>query len=412
MITLREARFRHANHYSEVAQRNKADFTRLELDMVNILRAGDFWIESEDSQNLPQLTDGVSNYLFKRAVWDTYVELNLALLRNDEPEAWQRRKMILKQLGNLEEIRGNYQRARFLYKQILERNQFQRISDGMDSSEPRVVDDTLEVLGSASRLAQIQGDDDEALAYAQQGLALARSFGMPKEEVDCLLDIAALHRKHGEYERVHDLYDVCIQIAEEIGYGTRMVDILMLKADLFFLERHFGSSMQLSQRALERSLVMGDQIRAASIREQIAKLNAVVNRKVFISYSNQNRVFVERLAIDLRAQGLAVWWAEWEIKVGDSILQKLSEGMLEAGYLVVVLSPASIKSPWVQLEVNSALMKQVSAQRDITVLTLLLEDCEIPILLAEKKWADFRYDYDAGLRDLLTVLLAKRLPDR
>lgn len=412
MPSLREAQFRHASHYSRLAQQNKADFVRLELEMANILLAGDFCIESEDPQNLPIITDGVGNYLFKRAVWETYVQLNFALLKGVDHEDWQRRKMILRQLGSLEEVRGNYQKARLFYKHILEREQFERSADVTDSSEPKSVDDTLEVLRSVSRLAQIQGDDDEALAYAEQGLALARLSGRPKEQVDRLLDIAGLHRKQREYERVHEIYDECIRIAEDIGYATGTVDILMLKADLLFLERHFWVSMGLSQRALERSLVMGDQIRVASIREHIAKLNAVVNRKVFISYSNQNRIFVERLAIDLRAQGLAVWWAEWEIKVGDSILQKLSEGMLEAGYLVVVLSPASIKSPWVQLEVNSALMKQVSAQRDVTVLTLLLEDCEIPILLAEKKWADFRYDYDAGLRDLLTALSAKRLPDR
>lgn len=409
MPSLREARFRHASHYSKVAQQSQTDFDSLALEMANILLAGDFYVDSQDWQNLPQLTQAVNDYLFKRAVWDTYVRLNSALLRNDDSAESYRTGVILKQLAGLEEIRGNYQKARSFYKEMLQRDQYEKIVERYDQPEPKDLDNTLEVLRHVSRLAQIQGDDDEALAYLQRSLTLARHYGMPKEKVDRLLDMASLYRKRIEYDRVHAIYDECLGIAETIGYVTRAVDILILKADLCFLERRLESSMDLSQRALARSLSMGDQIRAANIREQLAKISAAMNRKVFISYNRQDRIFVERLAIDLRAKGLAVWWAEWEIKVGDSIIQKVSDGMLESGYLAVALSPSSVTSDWVQLEVSSALMRQLSVDRDITILPLLLADCEIPVLLRPIRWADFRQDYDAGLKDLLSVLIPNGL---
>jgi len=73
-------------------------------------------------------------------------------------------------------------------------------------------------------------------------------------------------------------------------------------------------------------------------------------RTVFISYSNKDRDFAERLATDLRASGAGVWFDQWEIKVGDSITQKINDGIHDNDYLAVVLSPDSVASPWVRKE--------------------------------------------------------------
>jgi hypothetical protein len=45
-------------------------------------------------------------------------------------------------------------------------------------------------------------------------------------------------------------------------------------------------------------------------------------------------------------------------------------------------------------------MRELEEKR-VVVLPLLLEDCDIPVLLKEKKYADFRKDFDAGLRETL-----------
>jgi len=92
--------------------------------------------------------------------------------------------------------------------------------------------------------------------------------------------------------------------------------------------------------------------------------------------------------------------------VGDSIIQKVSDGISGSAYLIAVLSPNSVKSAWVQREIGSVLMKQLQIDKNITILTLLLADCEVPVLLREIKWADFRSDYDGGLMSLLEVLVA------
>ena len=98
---------------------------------------------------------------------------------------------------------------------------------------------------------------------------------------------------------------------------------------------------------------------------------------IFISYSHADRQFVAKLASDLLKQRIRVWWDEWEIKVGDSLLQKIQEGISTSSYLGVVLSPNSVNSAWVQEELDTALVRQLKEKR-VVVLPILLQDCQIP----------------------------------
>jgi hypothetical protein len=125
--------------------------------------------------------------------------------------------------------------------------------------------------------------------------------------------------------------------------------------------------------------------------------------KVFISYSHVDREFVSRLADDLMRRRVLVWWDEWEIGVGDSLIEKIERGITSSSYLAVVLSPSSVSSPWVRQELNAALIRQLRERR-VFVLPLLVEDCDIPALLQDKRYADFREDYTSGLVDLLKTI--------
>jgi hypothetical protein len=127
---------------------------------------------------------------------------------------------------------------------------------------------------------------------------------------------------------------------------------------------------------------------------------AVSTNSIFISYSSKDRRFVERLATDLRNKGLYVWFDQWELKVGDSLVEKINAGLKSQDYLVVVLSKSSVSSQWVMQELIAGLIKELNEKRTI-VLPVLIEDCDIPALLRDKIYADFRHDYHSGLNKLL-----------
>jgi hypothetical protein len=122
--------------------------------------------------------------------------------------------------------------------------------------------------------------------------------------------------------------------------------------------------------------------------------------KIFLCHSSKDKPFVRWLATELKKRTHEVFFDEWEIKVGDSIIEKISEGLTTHGYFAVVLSQESVKSNWVKKELNTATINTIS-NKDLKLFPLLLEDCEIPILLKEYKYADFRNGRESPLNDFI-----------
>ena len=123
---------------------------------------------------------------------------------------------------------------------------------------------------------------------------------------------------------------------------------------------------------------------------------------IFLSHNFADKPFARRLAIDLDAQGIRYWLDEAEIKVGESLIEKIREGLDAAAYVAVILSPDSVKSPWVQREVDVALNQEIQGRR-VKVLPLMYRKCELPGFLLGKKYADFTDEarYEAALEELV-----------
>jgi len=124
---------------------------------------------------------------------------------------------------------------------------------------------------------------------------------------------------------------------------------------------------------------------------------------VFISYSHQDAHFVNRLAAHLTQAKVHVWVDTWELHVGDSLISKVQEAIQESSALIVVLSCNSVESEWCKRELNAGLIRELEEKR-VVILPALLEDCQIPIFLREKLHADFRTNYDHGLRLVLEAV--------
>ena len=124
---------------------------------------------------------------------------------------------------------------------------------------------------------------------------------------------------------------------------------------------------------------------------------------VFISYCHEDKDFVDRLAAHLVQEKTHVWVDTWELHVGDSIVSKIQEAIQEASALIVVLSKASVESEWCKKELNAGLIRELEEKR-VVVLPVLLNNCNIPLFLRDKMYADFRHNYDKGLRHVLEAI--------
>jgi predicted nucleotide-binding protein len=122
---------------------------------------------------------------------------------------------------------------------------------------------------------------------------------------------------------------------------------------------------------------------------------------IFLSHSHADKAFANKLAEDIHQHSHAVWIDEAEIQIGDSLIEKIREGLDLVDYVGAILSKSSIESEWVKKELDVAMNMEIDNKR-VTVLPLLLEDVELPGVLKGKMYADFRGEerYADGLSQL------------
>ncbi|MHA2265688.1 MAG: toll/interleukin-1 receptor domain-containing protein [Candidatus Thorarchaeota archaeon] len=128
-------------------------------------------------------------------------------------------------------------------------------------------------------------------------------------------------------------------------------------------------------------------------------------KSIFLSHCHQDKRFVERVADDLRKNGVNVWVDDAEIKLGDSLLEKISEGIQSVDYVAVFLSESSVNSEWVRKELEMAMNREIKGKM-VVVLPVLVESCEIPLFLEGKLFADLRDQRRPGI---ITELILDRI---
>lgn len=124
---------------------------------------------------------------------------------------------------------------------------------------------------------------------------------------------------------------------------------------------------------------------------------------VFISHRRSDDQQAQRLADAIRAAGHQVWLDLWEINLGDSIVERMNQGLAGAAYVVVCYSPAGVTSPWMGREWMSALARQLDG-RGVKLLPVLLTGGGPPEILADIKYADLTKDWDDGVAQLLRAI--------
>jgi hypothetical protein len=128
---------------------------------------------------------------------------------------------------------------------------------------------------------------------------------------------------------------------------------------------------------------------------------------VFVSHhhSSEEDAFTDRLVADLQAAGADVWVDKAGI-TSDDFVKKISEGLADRQWLVLVATPASLASPWVQREVNVALNEQ-TAGRMLGVIPVVMQPCreqDFPMLWRTLQRYDATRDYQRAVAALCAAL--------
>lgn len=121
---------------------------------------------------------------------------------------------------------------------------------------------------------------------------------------------------------------------------------------------------------------------------------------IVISYAHEDSDFVDTLAANMFKNRVHVWVDRWELKVGDSIFRKIESAIQDADALLVVLSKTSVESAWCKKELTAGLVRELE-EKSVFVLPIVVDDCDIPLFLKDKLYADFRKDKDKALKAVL-----------
>lgn len=105
----------------------------------------------------------------------------------------------------------------------------------------------------------------------------------------------------------------------------------------------------------------------ADIAENVAELPHGEDQRVFdvfICHASEDKETVVRpLAHALQDQGLAVWFDDFELRVGDSLRRKIDAGIGRSRFGVVVLSRSFFAKQWAQYELDGLVTMAVSGKQ-------------------------------------------------
>jgi formylglycine-generating enzyme required for sulfatase activity len=129
--------------------------------------------------------------------------------------------------------------------------------------------------------------------------------------------------------------------------------------------------------------------------------------RVFVSHhhSPEEDAFTAQLVADLEAARADVWVDDERIPA-DDFIRKINEGLTGRQWLVLVMTPNALRSPWVQAEVNAALL-QVRQGRMLGVIPLVAQPCndaDIPPLWATLQRYDATKRYENARGSLFSTL--------
>jgi len=119
---------------------------------------------------------------------------------------------------------------------------------------------------------------------------------------------------------------------------------------------------------------------------------------VFISYSRSDSVFVADLANRLREVGCKVWQDISGLRGGQAWASEIDRAVRDSDAMIVVLSPDSSASEWVQKETLLAMKLHKP------IVPILLRETEIPVQFINLQFVDFRGDTAEATQKLFEAI--------
>lgn len=127
--------------------------------------------------------------------------------------------------------------------------------------------------------------------------------------------------------------------------------------------------------------------------------------KIFISHSSKDKWAARRISEDLENLGANTFLDEKDIRTGESIDNSIKKNLKNCDDFLFLLSPSSLKSEWVLVELGGAL----ALEKKIIPILLYVGANEIPSMISLKLARDIN-DIDRYYNEVKSVLDGTQKP--
>ncbi|WP_423735208.1 toll/interleukin-1 receptor domain-containing protein [Chitinophaga caseinilytica] len=136
---------------------------------------------------------------------------------------------------------------------------------------------------------------------------------------------------------------------------------------------------------------------------------------VFICHASEDKDdFVRPLAEKLISQHIQVWYDEFSLSIGDSLMHKIDEGLTSSKFGIVVLSPNFFMKPWAKRELSGLTAREMYEKRSL-ILPIwhrigLSEVLEFSPAMADKRAASSADGINTVLREIANKVKPNESP--
>lgn len=355
--------------------------------------------------------------------------------RRDDAIRWYERALETAQISNRPgdpAVLATYNNLAGVYREMGRRDDaihwYERALETVEMTRKRGDPAVLKTYNNLAGVYREMGRKDEAIHCYERALRTAETTGRTGQRavLSTYNNLADLYREMGRAPEAIRWYQRALDVAQR-AFGRGSIQTATQTnnlADIFTEENRFDEAESLLRQALGniRSSLQDESPIAARIKGSLSRLLRESGRlaeaeeiagstrfDVFISYTSEDKSVVRSLAEKLTERGIRVWFDQWELRPGDSIVRVLSDAIASATAFLVCVG-GKTGGRWMEHELNQVL--QSREDRKQLVIPVLLPGAEpelLPDVLRQYQSLDLRDGLtDDGVNSLSSSITRRR----
>jgi hypothetical protein len=124
--------------------------------------------------------------------------------------------------------------------------------------------------------------------------------------------------------------------------------------------------------------------------------------RVYLAHASEDHeTLAKPLACALMANGIEVWFDEWEIRTGDSLRRKMEEGLANSTHFIVLLTSNSLHKPWVETEIDAGFVRAVDGASRFMGIRVGVAVNDLSPFLRTRRCPELHLDQSSEVEELI-----------